>query len=183
MSSGGIALGVLLRVSLALVLAACAAHEPAAHLATAQTLKGQVVGVHDGDTITVLTDQKSQHKIRLKGIDAPELAQPLGEKSKHNLSTLIFKRSITVEFTKRDRYRRIVGVVLRDGEDVCLQQVEDGYAWHYKQYQQEQTPAERQTYDAAQAAAQAQRRGIWQDPAPVPPWEFRRQRRQASLRR
>lgn len=78
----------------------------------ADTLAGNVVGVSDGDTITVLDSDKRQHKIRVAGIDAPEKNQPFGQRSKENLSRLVFAREVDVHWSKRDRYQRIVGKVM-----------------------------------------------------------------------
>jgi endonuclease YncB( thermonuclease family) len=94
-----------------------------------------------------------------------------------SLSGLIFGKSVTVEFSKRDRYGRIVGRVLLTGRDINLEQVRSGYAWHYKQYEREQTPAERKAYAEAETEAQKEKRGLWRDVEPVPPWEYRKERR------
>jgi endonuclease YncB( thermonuclease family) len=104
---------------------------------------GRVVGVADGDTITVLDSSNQNHVIRLQGIDAPEKSQAFGTKSKQTLSQDVFDKVVTIEWSKRDGYRRIVGKVLLDGHDVCLEQVRAGMAWHYKYYQDEQTPEDR----------------------------------------
>jgi endonuclease YncB( thermonuclease family) len=141
--------------------------------AYADTITGRVVGVTDGDTVTVLDGQKVQHKIRLAGIDAPEKAQPFGNRSKESLSDVAFEKSVTVETDKRDRYGREVGKMLVNGRDVNLIQVERGMAWHYKAYEREQSPSDRKLYDAAEDDAKAARRGLWRDAEPVPPWEFR----------
>lgn len=148
-----------------LLALACAVH--------AETVTGRVVGVADGDTITVLDADKVQHKIRLAGIDAPEKKQAFGNRSKESLSDLVFDKTVNVETDKRDRYRREVGKVLVNGRDVNLVQVERGMAWFYRQYQREQSPNDRKLYEAAENAARAGRRGLWRDTDPVPPWEFR----------
>jgi len=109
-------------------------------LAQAETLTGRVVRVTDGDTIVVLDTNKVQHKIRLTGIDAPERGQALGTKSKEHLSDLVAGKTVEVDYSKYDRYQRIFGKILLNGEDVNLEQVEAGMAWHYKKYQREQTP-------------------------------------------
>ena len=101
----------------------------AALACTAATIEGRVVA--DGDTITVLDDNKVQHKIRLAGIDAPEKKQPFGQRSKQSLSDLVFDKAVTVETNKRDKYRREVGKVLVGGVDANLEQVKRGMAWHY----------------------------------------------------
>ena len=85
-------------------------------IAQPQTITGKVIGVSDGDTITVLDEQKRQHKIRLDGIDAPESNQDYGSRAKQSLSDLVFGKTVTVTSAKRDRYGRIVGQVLCDGK-------------------------------------------------------------------
>lgn len=146
--------------------------------AHAETLTGRTVGVSDGDTITVLDINNTQHKIRLAGIDAPEKSQPFGQRSKESLSELVFNRTVTVETDKVDRYRRKVGKVRTpEGMDANLEQVRRGLAWHYKEYEQEQTEADRATYAAAEDVARGQRRGLWGDAQQVAPWEFRKAQR------
>lgn len=145
------------------------------HAATnAQTLAGLVIGVSDGDTLTILDDQLRQHKIRLAGIDAPEKRQDFGTRAKQSLSELAYKQHVTVDTGKTDRYGRIVGKVMVDGDDVNLAQVRRGMAWHYKAYEREQIPADRQAYAAAENVARAAKTGLWGMPNPMPPWEFRR---------
>ncbi len=85
--------------------------------ANAETITGRVVGVADGDTITVLDADKVQHKIRLSGIDAPEKKQPFGNRSKDSLSELAFDKTVNVETSKRDRYGR---QILVDSDGVSL---------------------------------------------------------------
>jgi len=151
----------------------------------AAELTGRVVGVHDGDTITVLDATKKQYKIRLAGIDAPERKQAFGAKSKQNLSDMVYRKQVTVDWTKRDRYKRIVGKVMftpslcaspacLEKTDANYQQVAAGMAWHYKQYAPEQSPEDRQRYAAAENQAREAKRGLWVDPKPVPPWDWRR---------
>jgi len=142
--------------------------------ANAETITGRVVGVADGDTITVLDANKVRHKIRLAGIDAPEKKQPFGNRSKESLSELVFDKTVNVETSKRDRYGRQIGKVLVNGRDVNLVQVERGMAWFYRQYQRDQSPNDRKLYEAAEDAAKAGKRGLWRDADSVPPWEFRR---------
>lgn len=145
-----------------------------ANTSIADTLLGRVVGVADGDTITVLNADKVQHKIRLTGIDAPEKKQPFGNRSKQSLSDMVFNKTVTVETDKRDRYGRELGKVLAGGKDVNLEQVRTGLAWHYKAYERTQTATDRQTYADAENEAKAAKRGLWHDEIPVPPWEWRK---------
>ena len=142
----------------------------------AATLQGKVVNVADGDTLTVLDDNKTQHKIRLQGIDAPEKAQAFGQKSKQSLNQLVHSKIVTVEFQKKDKYGRTVGKVILNGTDVCLEQIKLGMAWHYKQYQSEQPKEDRDIYAQAELTARTQAVGLWKDKSPTSPWEFRRQR-------
>lgn len=142
--------------------------------AQADTLTGKVIHVQDGDSITVLDDTRTQHKIRLSGIDAPERGQAFGNVSKESLAEQVAGQSVAVEWDKVDRYGRKVGKVLLAGMDSNLVQIKRGLAWHYKQYEREQSPADRQSYAAAEVEARAAKLGLWRDAAPLPPWHFRR---------
>lgn len=146
----------------------------AAGAANAEELTGKVVRVADGDTITILGSGNRQHKVRLGGIDAPEKGQPFGNASRESLSSMVAGRNITVEWHKRDRYGRLVGQVIADSHDVGLVQIERGMAWHYKAYEHEQQPGDARAYAGAEVEARAARRGLWADPKPVPPWEWRK---------
>lgn len=147
------------------------------HTATADTINGRVVGVADGDTVTILDNSNTQWKIRLMGIDAPEKKMPFGQKSKEALSALVFNKQVQVEFNKRDKYGRTVGKIMVDGVDANLEQVRSGLAWHYKQYQREQSPADRIVYAQAEEQARAAKRGLWADADPTPPWDWRHQQK------
>ena len=108
------------------------------------TLSGRVVRIADGDTITVLDASNTQHRIRLQGIDAPESKQDFGTQSKKKLSGLIFGKDVEVVYEKTDQYGRLLGKVLLDGKDINLEQVRSGMAWHYKEYEREQSIEDRQ---------------------------------------
>ena len=125
----------------------------------------KVVKVTDGDTVHVLDQNKTKHKIRLGGIDAPEKKQAYGKKSKQNLSNLIAGKNVEVEYNKRDRYGRIVGKLIKDGQDINLLQIKYGYAWHYKQYQKEQSKLDRTLYSSAEIEAREKTIGLWAVPA------------------
>jgi len=107
---------------------------------SADTLQGKAINKADGDTITVLDDTNTQHKIRLSGIDAPEKRQAFGNVSKQSLADMVAGQSVAVEWIKADRYGRKVGKVLLAGQDANLVQIKRGLAWHYKKYQDEQPP-------------------------------------------
>lgn len=146
------------------------------NLACAQPVTGRVVGVIDGDTVTVLLQERTQLKVRLAGIDAPEQRQAFGQRAKQRLSTLVAGKTVEVAGRKYDRYHRLVAVLLVDGRDINLEMVSEGYAWHYKRYEMEQSSAARTAYADAEKRAQIERKGLWAAPAPVPPWDFRHHR-------
>jgi endonuclease YncB( thermonuclease family) len=122
-------------------------------LAQAETITGRVIRVTDGDTVVILDADNVQHKIRLSGIDAPGRGQAFGTKSKEHLSDSVAGEFVVVEYDKRDRYKRILGKVLLGGEDMNLEQIEAGLAWHYKKYQNEQPPADRELYSETEIKA------------------------------
>ena len=131
-------------------------------------LEGKVVGVHDGDTITVLDGDNSQHKIRLAQIDAPELSQEWGKNSKKALSDLVFSRQVTVEVESTDRYGREVGTVFVGNTDICKEQVRNGMAWVYLKY------AHDKSLLVIEQTARAKAIGLWSTGNATPPWEWRR---------
>lgn len=123
-----------------------------------------VVGIVDGDTVTILDHELHQHKIRLAGIDAPEKPQPYGQKSKTSLARLLYKTTVRVDWNKRDRYGRIIGRILVDSQDAGLVQIQEGLAWWYRAYAAEQPPKDRKVYEKVEAEARENRGGLWTDP-------------------
>ena len=107
------------------------------------------------------------------GIDAPKKKQAFGKKSTQNLASLIAGQNVEVEYDKRDRYGRIVGKLIKDGQDINLLQIKAGFAWHYKYYQKEQTKLDRALYSSAEVEARDKTIGLWAVPA-IPPWEYRK---------
>ena len=142
--------------------------------ANADEIDALVIKVSDGDTITVLDGQKKTHKVRLQGIDAPEKKQAYGEKSKQNLTFLIYNRMIHVEYNKYDKYVRVIGKVILRGKDICLEQLDKGMAWHYKKYQKEQSTIDRELYSSTELKAKDTKIGLWKDTQPTAPWDFRK---------
>ena len=137
---------------------------------------GGVISISDGDTIKILDSGKISHKIRLNKIDAPEKGQAYGEGAKKHLSSLIAGKDVRVIWEKEDRYGRILGEVFLGETNINLQMVKDGYAWHYKYY--DSTPA----YAEAEKEARAAKRGLWRDPNPIQPYEFRKKKRNFGIR-
>jgi len=154
----------------------------------ADTIQGKVVKVADGDTVTILDDGGKKHRIRLAGIDAPEKDQSYGDTSTQGLVELVSGKTVTIEYEKRDRYKRIVGKVLVDppGEVFCmaldcvkkidagLEQIKRGLAWHFKKYQSEQEKKDRKAYSDAEILARRNQVGLWKDNGAIPPWDWRR---------
>lgn len=130
-----------------------------------------VVGISDGDTLTVLTHDKQQVKIRLAEIDAPEKKQPFGTRSKQSLSDMCFDKQAEIVPQAKDRYKRVVARVTCDGVDANAEQVSRGMAWVYRSY------AKDYNLYILQFTAMAEKRGLWSEPGAIPPWEFRRAKR------
>jgi endonuclease YncB( thermonuclease family) len=173
--------GLLVGIAFGVCCSKPAQHKPAPATpppANSQTLTGRVVSIADGDTVTVLDADNVQHRIRLSGIDAPESHQAFGTRSKQNLSELVFGNDVTVTYDKTDQYGRLVGKIVFAGNDVNLMQVKEGMAWHYKEYEREQTPEDRELYARAEEEARAQHLGLWQDSNPIEPSQFRREQRE-----
>ena len=164
---------VTLAAFLALLLASTALGQKAA-------IRGKCVGVHDGDSCTLLVGN-TQIKIRVAFLDAPELGQPFGYRAKQAMSNLLIGKNVTVRPHTIDRCGRLVGLVYVEGADAGLQMLRQGLAWCYSRYLPEATPDIQSSYRQAEAAAREQRRGLWSEPGPVEPWLFRRAARQAKL--
>ncbi|EHK9899045.1 thermonuclease family protein [Escherichia coli] len=132
-----------------------------------QEIQGKVIRVLDGDTIEVLQDKKPV-RIRLANIDAPEKKQAFGRWSANQLKALLAAQPVTVTYTQTDRYGRIIGhVFTTNGTDASRFMVQSGAAWVYERYNVDES------LPALQREAQEQKRGLWGDANPVPPWEWR----------
>ena len=154
-------------VSLFLLLCSCSS-KPTKD----QLIVGTVTRVHDGDSIHITPKTSNRVVIRLAGIDAPEIKQTFGIQSRDKLRSLILNKTAQAHCHKLDKYQRHVCVVRYENKDINLQMVAAGMAWHYKQYQNEQSVLDRRRYAAAQTSAQKRQLGLWGMQA-VAPWEFR----------
>lgn len=132
-------------------------------------IRGTIVGVSDGDTVNLLDARMQQHRIRLAQIDAPEKAQPFGQRSKQSLSDLVFGKEAVADCETQDRYGRQVCTIWVGRTNANLEQVRSGMAWVYRQY------ARAATYFQVESEAKASKKGLWSDPYPTPPWEWRRE--------
>ena len=135
-----------------------------------------VIGISDGDTLTVLNESKQQVKIRLAEIDAPEKGQPFGTQSKQSLSDLCFGKQAKVTPRVKDRYGRTVAHISCDGVDANSEQVSRGMAWVYRKYAKDHN-----LYIHEQEAKRF-KRGLWADKSPTPPWQWRKAARYAGMR-
>jgi micrococcal nuclease len=163
--------GTKLKLFELVVLAAAVCLSPCAIAAQSY----RVVKIADGDTLTALSENMQQVKCRLYGIDAPEKKQAYGQASKMSLAQLSFGRSAQIDIVGRDRYGRAICRVAVGGVDVNKEQLARGMAWMYREY------ASDPGYSNAETVAQSRRIGIWREARPVPPWAFRRAKRQRSL--
>lgn len=137
---------------------------------SADNFRGVTVAVLDGDTVEVLTDQHEQRRIRLAGIDAPEKSQAYGQRSKQNLASMVAGKLVDVVDHGRDQYGRTVGSLSVGGLDVNAEQVKAGYAWVYARYNRDSR------LPALEEEARRGQLGLWRDPKPTAPWEYRQSR-------
>jgi endonuclease YncB( thermonuclease family) len=135
---------------------------------------------HRGDTIRVLSGDNQQIRVRLAFIDAPERKQAFGQRAKQAMSALVFGKDVELRPHTVDRYGRLVAVVYVDGQDAGLELLKQGLCWVYEKYVREAPLELEASYRAAQALAQSDKLGLWQDPDPVPPWEWRKAKKERS---
>lgn len=138
----------------------------------AEAIEGRVVGVSDGDTLTILDADNVQFKIRLAAIDAPEKAQAFGQRGKEQLSDICYGKQASVTVVDTDRYGRTVGEVVCDGSNANEAMIKSGLAWVYRKY----AKGYGHLY-AFEDEAKAAKRGLWADPNPTAPWEWRKAKR------
>lgn len=140
--------------------------------ANAYEINGKVIKITDGDTVYILDADRESHKIRLSGIDAPEKKQPFGNKSKQMLSGYIFGKQVTADCTAKDRYKRDICTIIKDGKDINAQMVTNGGAWVYRKYYKGEH------YYLAEKFAQDNKLGLWNtsEYQAIPPWEWRKRK-------
>ena len=140
--------------------------------ANAIVLRGVVSEVRDGETI-IITANKQKVTVILKGVDAPELKQDFGDMAQQHLAELVLNKTVEVEFTEL-RGGNLIGKVIYNNADIGLQVIRDGVAWYAAKSDHNLSEADRSIYLEAEQAARNERRGLWQDGTPMPPWEWRR---------
>jgi micrococcal nuclease len=141
-----------------------------AFLMADENYTGKCVGVTDGDTILVIKAGRAV-KVRLEGIDCPELGQDYGTRAKQFTSMLVFGKDVQVKEYYPDKYHRMVARVAVGGQDVSLELVRAGLAWHFKRYSSYHLLKE------AEKEARRAKAGLWSMPNPVPPWKYRKSRK------
>lgn len=156
-------------------------------LAQSDEIAGKVINVADGDTLTVLTANNQQHRVRIAGIDAPEKAQPFGNRSRQNLHAIAHGKEALADCPKIDRYgRKVCKVWVEPADcptcgktlDVGYAQISAGLAWWYRAYAKEQSLEDRGRYESEEMDARLRRRGLWVEGSPLPPWDWRKGERQ-----
>lgn len=137
-----------------------------------ETIEGKVIGILDGDTYDLLNDSNRTVRIRMEGIDAPERGMPFYQVAKKQLSSLCFGKKVTVQITQAGRDQRKIGFTyLSDRTELSHEMIRAGLAWHFKRYNDDPDLA------MLEKEARKERRGLWKDPHPLPPWEIRKIRR------
>jgi micrococcal nuclease len=138
-----------------------------------QTYKGKIIQVVDGDTY-FFQSGREKLKVRMFGIDAPEGNQPFGQESIGFISKYL-ERNATLVVHSHDQYKRALGTLFVDGQDINLLMVRDGYAWYFKRYLDDKQ------YAAAQETARKNKSGLWALPNPVQPWNWRKDERKHGI--
>ena len=139
--------------------------------------EGVIINVVDGDTVHLLNDNQEKLKVRLHHIDAPELDQSYGKESKFVLEQLILNKKVTVISDKKDKYKRLLGVISLDEVDVNLEMIKAGAAWHFKKYAKfDQARDQYLIYDENEHQAKLKKIGLWKEKA-ISPWLWRKNKK------
>ena len=137
-------------------------------------VNGVISRVIDADTVVLKSDQGINYKIRLLGIDAPEINQVYGKEATRYLSNKVLGKNLKVLGKNKDRYHRLLGKLILNGNDINLDLVKNGMAWHYKFYKKSQEKKDQLLYSNAEKYAKVNKLGLWGEEMPVPPWKWRK---------
>lgn len=157
-------------LSIALLGATC-------HPLPAEMVSAQILEVHDGDTVIAQIAHGRPFRVRLNGIDAPELSQPYGLESRDHLRAEVLGQPVILDMSRLDLYGRMVARILHDSKDENLEQIRGGFAWCYRKYLRDLSQTNRAAYSDAEDTARAASCGLWSLPTPLEPWAFRKARR------
>jgi len=168
-------MGLIACIAAGLLTARLSAAKPPAP----PVVDGVSIDVQDGDSFVMRDDLGNRIRVRISGIDAPEKSQAFADRSRQHLRDLMRDARIRLEPVKVDVFGRTVARVWvlaedgKSGRDAGMAQIEAGLAWHFKRYSSEQQDRDAMRYAKAQRQAQADGLGLWRDPSPEPPWDFR----------
>lgn len=135
------------------------------------TFRTKVIRVIDGDSIVVLVNEKEQVRVRLEGIDCPEKKQDFGQKARQATADLCMGQEVVIQKTGQDVYGRTLAYVYAGGVNVNKELLKRGLAWHFKRYNKDKELAH------LEAKARRKKVGLWSQPNPTPPWEFRKKKK------
>ncbi len=138
-------------------------------------IQGKVIKIADGDTFTLIFENDFDVRVRLNGIDCPEKSQPFSKRAKQALSDFIFAKMVVVRYKNKDGYGRVLGDVFVDGLHINKEMLKLGLSWHYKRYSDDVE------LDSLERDARQNRRGLWSEKNPIPPWEWRKGKRIKSV--
>lgn len=145
---------------------------------TKATIMVKVIKVTDGDTYKAKLPTGKKITVRMEGIDAPELKQEFGKQSKQFLQEIIEGKYVNLQITGIDKYNRILAYTnLTEHQEASWEMVVMGFAWHFKKYNSDEL------LRVAENVARIEQRGLWSDPNPVPPWDFRKQKKQNPIKK
>ena len=136
-------------------------------------IEGVIYRVIDADTVIIESEEGAKYKVRLLGIDAPEIKQNYGKESTRYLSSMVLGKALVVIGSKKDRYKRLLGKLVLDGYDINLNLVKNGMAWHYKRYKSSQNKKDQFLYSNAAKYAEENKLGLWSKNSPISPWQWR----------
>ncbi len=140
-----------------------------------KNISGKVIGITDGDTFSLLLENDNfEIKVRLLDIDCPEKKQPYSQKAKQYVSNLIFGKLVNVQYSKKDGFGRVLGTIYVNKVNVNEEMVKAGYAWHFIKY------SDNKTYINLEKEARNKKIGLWSDPNPIPPWEWRKRKKKTN---
>ena len=140
-------------------------------------VQGIISKVIDADTVIIESDGGSKYRVRLLGIDAPEIKQEHGKEATKYLSNMVLGKNLTVIGSNKDKYQRLLGKLILDDNDINLNLIKNGMAWHSKFYKSSQDKKDQIMYSNAEIYAKVNKLGLWSKNLPIAPWEWRKNKK------